>query len=177
MHHARPRLPHRGQPQPPRGLSALVARAAALLLVTLGQTACDGWAWDDDAPRPAQDGSPFTIQVLGTKECPREGSTSDAPPPLGVELRITGWHPRGTPVNFYYTRLEDGEGRSYDAGEACEPLLQGPPLLPGQRAQGYVSFSVPAGARGSTLVYEPRLLDASGQSRKQRIEVPLGERD
>lgn len=80
-------------------------------------------------------------------------------------------------MNFYYTHLRDGEGRTYDPIDACDPLLQGPPLLPGQRAQGYVSFSVPAGAQGSTLVYEPRLLDASGQSRQQRLEVPLGDRD
>lgn len=142
------------------------------------QLACDGWTWGEDAPRPEADGSPFAIQVLGTKECPVEETVNpddELPsPPLGVELRITGWDPGGTPVNFYYAHLEDSAGATYAAQAGCEPLLEGLPLAPGKRTQGYVSFSVPPDGGPYTLVYEPRLVDASGSSHRRRATVPLG---
>lgn len=141
--------------------------------------ACDGWVWFEEGPRKPTDDRPFSLEVIGTRTCtPETDAPSSTPSPLlGVEVEVVGWTDAGVPANYYYARLEDEEGRRYPAQEGCEPLLQAPPLRPGERTRGFISFAVPTGRRSFKLVYEPRLVQDDGRTEPTRFEVALEDQE
>jgi hypothetical protein len=101
------------------------------------------------------------------RDCSASDAATQAPDrrrlTLDVELLITGTEP--VPVNAFYARLVDAEGREYRAElGGCEPVLRGSPLGPGESRQGAWTFEVPSRARNLELVYRPRLLDAAADS-------------
>lgn len=136
--------------------------------------ACEGWTWSEEGPKKPADGRLLVVEVIGTQTCsPETQATEPMPPLLGVEVEVVGWAEAGVPANYFYARLEDEDGERYPAREGCEPLLMGPPLRPGERARGFVSFSVPARRGGLKLVYEPRLVQDGGRTEPVRFEVAL----
>ncbi len=172
--------------RPVRAESAEAPRASAAFArvtvlpsfgaVLLALAGCDGgWTLSDQSRTKPADGQPLTLQVVGTRACT---STTEpaAPPLLGVELELTGWHAGGVPASFFYASLLDGNGKSYRAiPSGCEPVLAGPPLGVGESTRGFVTFPRPLVATATnatqTIVYAPRL--AGEAEPRTRIELPL----
>lgn len=158
--------------------SAVFAEVTLLPLfgaVLLALAGCDGWTLSEQSRTKPADGRPLSLQVVGTRAC-TNATEPAAPPLLGVELELTGWHAGGVPASFFYASLVDGNGKSYRAlASGCEPVLAGPPLGVGQTTRGFVTFPRPLVAAATnatqTVVYAPRL--AGETEARTRIELPL----
>lgn len=105
----------------------------------------------------------FTMSFSATKECaveshfmPREGMIK-----LGVEVTIQAHGSVQVPANPFYATLIDANNVVYESTlVGCEPALRASQLSDGKQASGWISFDVPAQARGLRLAYAPVLLGA-----------------
>ncbi len=105
----------------------------------------------------------FAMSFTSTKECavephfkPREGFIT-----LGVEVTIQAHGAVQVPVNPFYATLIDASNVVYESTLAgCQPALVASQLSRGEQASGWISFDVPAQARGLRLAYAPVLLGA-----------------
>jgi hypothetical protein len=103
----------------------------------------------------------YTLSVLETKECvveahfkPSAGSVK-----LGVKVSLEARTALQVPANPFYATLIDASNIVYESTLAgCQPALQATQLDHGQKAAGWVSFDVPAQARGLRFAYAPVLL-------------------
>jgi hypothetical protein len=105
----------------------------------------------------------FSMSFSTMKECPveshfkpREGFVT-----LGVEVTIQALGAVQVPVNPFYATLIDANNVVYESTLAgCQPALGARQLSDGARVSGWLSFDVPAQARGLRLAYAPVLLGA-----------------
>lgn len=90
---------------------------------------------------------------------------------LGILVRIQALSSGGIPINPFYARLVDADGKSFRARlGGCQPALGGPPLALHRSARGYISFEVPDRASGLQLRYAPELPAA----RNEELDFALG---
>jgi len=97
---------------------------------------------------------------------------------LGVKVRVTGRYPDRVPANYFYASLLARDGARYlPTTKGCQPLLSGPPLLPGESREGYANFPILAQKSAERLAYAPNLERTSGSDtlsqRRLVVEVPL----
>jgi hypothetical protein len=115
----------------------------------------------------------YTMSFSSTKECamaglfePREGFIK-----LGVEVTIQALGPVQVPANPFYATLIDTSNVVYESTLAgCQPALVASQLSEGKRASGWISFDVPAQARGLRLAYAPVLLGGG----REEVLLQLG---
>lgn len=87
---------------------------------------------------------------------PREGFIK-----LGIDVTIQAQGPVQVPVNPFYATLIDANNVVYESTlTGCQPALTARQLSDGKQASGWISFDVPAQARGLRLAYAPVLLGA-----------------
>lgn len=130
----------------------------ALWLAVPLLAACDGWEvfQSDDAPLGPE---PYVFSLLNAESCPLpEGLDPKQVTIVSYNVRLRGQHPQKVPVNYFYASLLTTDGSRYLADfPGCSPLLSGPPVGPGETAQGYLNFPVPPGKAPARLVYSPEL--------------------
>lgn len=130
----------------------------ALCLALPLVSACDGWEVfpSDDVPLGPD---PYVFSLLSREICPlAEGLDPRQVAILSYNVRLRGAHPQKVPANYFYASLLTTDGSRYLADfPGCGPLLSGPPLGPGETAQGYLNFPVPPGKTPEKLVYSPLL--------------------
>lgn len=129
-------------------------------------TACDGWEFFQSDSTPLGE-DPYVLSILNVEACPLpEGLDAKRVTILSYNVRLRGQHEHGVPANYFYASLLTTDGSRYLADfPGCEPLLSGPPVGPGDSAQGYLNFPVPPGKTPSKLVYAPTLTgDTPGES-------------
>src|SRR5690606_21170119 len=118
--------------------------ARALIAGSLLLSACDGWEFFQSEETIVSD-EPYRLSILGTETCPLpEKLDPKKVMILSYRVRLRGQHPLGVPANYFYASLLTTDGSRYLADYAgCSPLLSGPPLLPGQVAEGFLNFPIP----------------------------------
>lgn len=116
---------------------------------------------------------PYTLTVLETRGCPLpEGVNEKEQRIFGVHVRLEGHREGGLPANYFYASVLTQDGARYLAElSGCEPVLSGPPLYPGQTAEGFVNFPLPLSKTPKMLEYAP-LIDP-GDPVAHGSEVPL----
>jgi hypothetical protein len=105
----------------------------------------------------------YDMSFSETKECAMEAHFR--PPQgfikLGVKVSIEARDALQVPANPFYATLVDASNVVYESTLAgCQPALQARQLDNGQKATGWISFDVPATAKGLRLAYAPVLLGA-----------------
>lgn len=78
---------------------------------------------------------------------------------LAVQARVRNVDREEAPYNPVYFRVKDGSAFEYSATLSVkDPAFLFGTLARGQSAAGWVTFEVPAGARGFVLTYEPLVI-------------------
>jgi hypothetical protein len=109
----------------------------------------------------------YQLTLVSVRECKVESYLQPKPEnlTLGVQIAIEGTRDRDVPVSPFHARLEDADGKTYAATLAgCRPILPSVRVARGERAEGWVSFELPKGAREPKLRYEPVIIGAPAQS-------------
>lgn len=145
---------------------------AASLALLLPLTGCDGWEFLQ-SEEAASSAEPFRLSILSAETCP-------LPPELdpkevtivSYRVRLRGQHPQGVPANYFYASLLATDGSRYLADfPGCSPVLSGPPLLPGEVAEGFLNFPIPPSSSPETLVFSPELTGRSAE--RPHVELSL----
>lgn len=136
---------------------------------------CDGWEIFPSEEPLASDEA-YRLSILNKEMCPLpEGLDAKKVLIHSYNVRLRGQHPGSVPANYFYASLLTTDGSRYIAGyEGCEPLLSGPPLGPGESAEGYLNFPVPPGKVPAKLAYAPAL--AGNEVEEVLIELGLNEK-
>lgn len=124
-------------------------------------TACDGWEIFPSEKAPLGP-DPYVLSILHAESCPLpEGLDPKKVAIVSYNIRLRGGHAQKVPANYFYASLLTTDGSRYLADfPGCAPLLSGPPIGPGETAQGYLNFPVPPGKTPEKLVYAPQLTGA-----------------
>ncbi|MEB2311396.1 MAG: hypothetical protein OZ921_16030 [Sorangiineae bacterium] len=136
----------------------LAVLAAALLALAACEPSSAGAA--ANGSRDGVAGTGYLLRVRGTREC---APTALYPAPrsrrwVGVELELEATGAHAVPASFYYARVVDSAGRSYESAPGpCAPPLRHAPLTRGARALGWASFAIDTQATGLELRFAPRL--------------------
>jgi hypothetical protein len=165
-----------------RPLTAVLLRLAAL--ATLSCSACEKSAepeaqgmtspFDPERPEdrlaPPPERSPlgtwaalddYRMRVLSTQDCEVEEYFAPAPghKKIGVLVEIEGRTRNHVPVNALHAALTDSNNRTYQPTLAgCRPALPAGRLQQGEKAQGYVTFEIPASSSGLRFQYDPVII-------------------
>lgn len=125
------------------------------------------------APEELNSDTPFTLSILETESCP-------LPPTLdpkkvvihSYRVRLRGQHKSRVPVNYFYASLLTTDGNRYLAEfPGCPGPLSGPPLAPGETADGFMNFPVPPSKIPEKLVYAPELIGLGLSASTQEVPV------
>jgi uncharacterized protein DUF4352 len=180
-------IPTPAQSAAARGPRRVMRRRWLLAWLCLGVAACQRNP-DPDAPLPAPSTPPerveaqlppladraartgevataahYSMSVSETKECAMESHfrPSEGFIKLGVKVSIEARDATQVPANPFYATLIDTTSVVYESTLAgCQPALAASQLVKGQKASGWISFDVPADAKGLRLAYAPVLLGA-----------------
>jgi hypothetical protein len=79
-----------------------------------------------------------------------------------VEVTVMNNMRQSVSYNAFYFSLQDSNGYVYTYGMGKRPALSCGDLEPGRLVRGFLTFTVPAGAGGFTLIYKPSAF-SSGQ--------------
>lgn len=106
---------------------------------------------------------PYVLSILGAESCALpEGLDPKVVTIVSYNVRLRGQHAQKVPANYFYASLLTTDGSRYLSDfPGCTPLLSGPPVGPGETAQGYLNFPVPPGKTPERLVYAPTLTGKS----------------
>lgn len=109
----------------------------------------------------------YELRVIAVRSCagPDAGGSGADRRRAALEVELTATGNARVPVNSFYARLVDEEGRAQTAVvRGCEPALRRAPLARGQTARGLWTFDLTLPPRRLDLVYRPRLLDPAEDS-------------
>jgi hypothetical protein len=154
-----------------------------LLLVAFAELACSERAatravWDGGSALAAPLGvwvpaHGYELRVIAVRSCaaPDAGAAGADRRRVALEVELTATGDSRVPVNSFYARLVDEEGRALaPVMRGCEPALRRAPLARGQTARGLWTFDLTSPPRRLDLVYRPRLLDPA-QDTTTRVAV------
>lgn len=118
----------------------------------------------------------YAFEMLGVEQCARPEGADAKKRIVGVRVRVTGRAESGIPANYFYASLITHTGQRYLAEPlGCRPLLSGPPLAPGERAEGFLNFAVPLEQNPERVLYLPNIGDRP--EREVARELLLGGSD
>jgi hypothetical protein len=108
----------------------------------------------------------YQLTLVSVRECKVESYLQPKPEnlTLGIQIAIEGTRDRDVPVSPFHAKLEDADGKTYNATLAgCRPILPSVRVAKGERVEGWVSFELPKGARDPKLHYEPTIIGSPAQ--------------
>jgi len=140
-----------------------------LVLVAFAELACSDRAatrvvWDGGSALAAPLGvwvpaKGYELRVIAVRSCAAPDAGADRRR-VALEVELTATGDTRVPVNSFYARLVDEEGRALaPVMRGCEPELRRRPIARGQTARGLWTFDLTSPPRRLDLVYRPRLLD------------------
>lgn len=140
-----------------------------LLLSASGCSKLDLWS----APEELSRDTPFAMSLLETESCPLPEALDPKKVVIhSYRVRVRGHHDGRVPVNYFYASLLTTDGDRYLAEfQGCPGPLNGPPLRPGESADGFINFPVPPSKTPEKLVYAPELIGLSLSESTQEVPV------
>jgi hypothetical protein len=100
----------------------------------------------------------YSLRLVSVRECvtkrhfePKPGNIK-----LGVEVVFENSSSEDVRVNLFYANLTDADGVEYlTTFGGCQPELGAVLIASGEKTGGWITFEIPAGARGLRLTYRP----------------------
>ena len=147
-------------------------RALSTLFLLISSCGCSNLdLWSD--PEELSRDTPFTLSLLETESCPLPEALDPKKVVIhSYRVRVRSHHRGRVPVNYFYASLLTTDGDRYLAEfQGCPGPLNGPPLQPGEAADGFINFPVPPSKTPEKVVYAPELIGLSLSESTQEVPV------